>query len=65
MIQWLDFGIGKGTMLKVLRSGVPLHVLGDVDARWSDILEATKSMTASYGQSKSPAKSMSDVRVNV
>lgn len=58
------FGIGKGTMLKVLKSGHPLNVLGNVDAAWPDVMEqATQFMAACYGQRKS--NSMSEVRIGV
>ena len=60
------FGIDKGTMLKVLKNGIPLHLLGNVDAPLLDVLEeSTKFMAACYGQSKSMAKSMSEVMLNV
>ena len=33
------FGVGKGTMLKVLKSVSPLNVIGTVDAAWSGVME--------------------------
>ena len=46
--------VGKGTMLKVLKSVSTLNVLGNVDDAWSDVMEQTiQFMAACYGQPKS------------
>jgi len=59
------YGIGKGTALKVLRTGLhSLSLLGVMDApKESVIMQATAFMSACYGQSSS--KSMSETRWKV
>ena len=58
------FGIGKGTALKVLRSGHTLQLLGHLDVPLQEIVkEATSFMATCYGQSK--CESMSSARLNV
>ena len=58
------FGVGKGKMLKVLKSGIPVNIIGNIQADWFDVMEqATKFTAACYGQSK--ATSMSEARVNM
>ena len=60
------FGIGKGTMLKVLKRNVrlPLNMIGDVQADWQDVIsQATAFITTCHGQSK--AASLSEARINV
>ncbi len=58
------FGVGKGKMLKVLKKGVSVDMIGDIQADWSDVMEqATKFTAACYGQPK--ATSMSEARVSV
>ena len=47
------FGIGKGKMLKVLNTGLPLDMIGNIEADWSDVMkQATKFTAACYGKSK-------------
>ena len=58
------FGIGKGKMLKVLKTGLPLDMIGNAKANWPEVLEqATQFIGSCYGQSKST--SMSEARVSV
>ena len=58
------FGVGKGKMLKVLNSGIPLGKIGNIQANWSDVMkQATKFTAACFGQPK--ATSMSEARVSV
>ena len=47
------FGIGKGIVLKILRTGkYPLSVIGDTTSDISDVIEqATRFVLACYGQS--------------
>ncbi|KAG0713655.1 hypothetical protein GWK47_015737 [Chionoecetes opilio] len=58
------FGIGKGKMLKVLKTGLNLNMIGNAEANWPEVLEkATKSIASCFGQSKN--NSMSEARVSV
>ena len=45
------FGVGKGKMLKVLKKGVTVNMIGNIKADWSDVMEqATRFTGACYGQ---------------
>ncbi|KAJ8018705.1 hypothetical protein HOLleu_43161 [Holothuria leucospilota] len=60
------FGIGKGTMLKVLKRNerLPLDLIGTVDADWQDVIsQATAFVATCYGQPT--ATSMTEARINV
>ena len=58
------FGIGKGKMLKVLKTGLNLDMIGNAEANWPEVLkQATKFIASCYGQSKT--NSMSEARVSV
>ncbi|KAG0702222.1 hypothetical protein GWK47_025151 [Chionoecetes opilio] len=58
------FGIGKGEMLKVLKTGLNLDMIGNAEANWPEVLEqATQFIASCYGQSKT--NSMSEARVSV
>lgn len=58
------FGIGKGKIVKVLRSGLSLSLLGDERAEMNDVIEqATSFISACYGQHG--CKQMSETRVKV
>ncbi|KAJ8027560.1 hypothetical protein HOLleu_32732 [Holothuria leucospilota] len=55
------YGIGKGTVVKMLREGYSLSFLGEIDAPGQEgIKQATSFMTDWYGQNG--IKSMSDAR---
>jgi hypothetical protein len=58
------FGIGKGTVLKILRSGYSLRLLGNIDSQQSEIVrQATKIISACYGAKNT--NSMSETRVQI
>ena len=58
------FGIGKGKILKVLNTNLPLDMIGNIEADWSDVMkQATKFTAMCYGQSK--VTSMSEARLGV
>ena len=58
------FGIGKGTILKVVRSGHSLSLLGQIDTPMPAVIkQATTFMTACYGQSG--CNTLSNARLNV
>jgi len=57
-------GIGKGTVLKVVRSGKSFSKLSEVDAQMEGaIKQATEFMTACYGQRH--CETMSECRLKV
>ena len=57
------FGVGKGKMIKVLTSGVPVDIVGDVEADWSTVMKQATTFTAAcYGQPN--ATSMSEARIS-
>ncbi|KAG0714433.1 hypothetical protein GWK47_014176 [Chionoecetes opilio] len=57
------FGIGKSPVLKVVRSGLLLSLLGQIDASLPSVTQqATKFMTACYGQNNSDT--MSNARLS-
>ena len=44
------FGVGNGTMLKILKGDVTLDAIGDIDGNWTNIMEqATKFIAFCYG----------------
>ena len=58
------FGIGEGTMLRVLKTGMNLDLLGDVDAPFRDAMKQTMQfITSCYGQPH--CDSMSEARIRV
>jgi hypothetical protein len=58
------FGIGKGTILKVVRSGLSLSLLCQLDAPMATVIkQATAFMIACYGQSN--CETMSTARLKV
>ena len=57
-------GIGKGTILKVLKKGISIQLLGDPDADINAVIEeATQVISACYGVTK--ASTMSEARLKV
>ena len=60
------FGVGKSTVIKVLKSGVELHKLGVLSEDIGDIIEeATAFMAAYYGVKHLVTSNMSEVRGEV
>ena len=58
------FEIGKGTMLRVLKTGINFDLLGDFHAPFPDVMkQATQFITSCYGQQH--CDSMSEARIRV
>ena len=58
------FGIGKGTVLKVIRAGYSLSLLGVMDVPFQSVIkQATTFMAACYGQQR--CENMSTARLKV
>ncbi len=63
-LKKLCYGLGKGKMLKVPRKKLPMDMIGNIQADWSDVMtQATKFTAECYGQPT--ATSMSEARVGV